>query len=107
MLAPGIQYVQVEPPKASTDALRPDVAGFAGIFERGPILVPRRIEDWGEHRSEFGGFLPIPAAGAGQAFSPLALYGFFQNGGGTALLFRLGSQGMRAATAPVVDPATG
>lgn len=107
MLAPGIRYLEVEPGKPSDDALRPDIAGFAGIFERGPILVARRVEDWGQHLTEFGGFFAVPGTHAGQAFTPLALHGFFQNGGGSAVLFRLASRSMRTARATVCDPATG
>lgn len=107
MLSPGIRYIEAEPDKPSDDALRPDIAGFAGIFERGPVLVARRVEDWGQHLTEFGGFFAVPGTHAGQAYTPLALHGFFQNGGGPAVLFRLASRGMRTARTTVCDPATG
>src|SRR5438552_4720570 len=107
MLAPGIQYVQVPTPKVDNDALRADVAAFAGIFARGPVLVARRIEDWGEQRTTFGGFVTIPGPGRKQALGPLGLYGFFQNQGGTAIVFRLASPKMRASAATAIDPYTG
>ncbi|WP_437727135.1 phage tail sheath subtilisin-like domain-containing protein [Sorangium sp. So ce861] len=107
MRAPGIEFVGPARAPDLSLALRADIAGFAGIFERGPALVPVRVEDWGEYRAMYGGFVPIPGAPGRQALSPLALHGFFQNGGGPCVLFRLASPRMRAATAALTDPATG
>ncbi|WP_437765342.1 phage tail sheath subtilisin-like domain-containing protein [Sorangium sp. So ce281] len=107
MRAPGIEFVGPARAPDLSLALRADIAGFAGIFERGPVLVPLRVEDWGEYRAMYGGFVPIPGTPGRQALSPLALHGFFQNGGGPCVLFRLASPRMRAATAALTDPATG
>ncbi|XYI01028.1 phage tail sheath subtilisin-like domain-containing protein [Sorangium sp. So ce1128] len=107
MRAPGIEFVGPARRPDLALALRADIAGFAGIFERGPVLVPLRVEDWGEYRATYGGFVPIPGAPGRQALSPLALHGFFQNGGGPCVLFRLASPRMRSASAALADPATG
>ncbi|XXY47670.1 phage tail sheath subtilisin-like domain-containing protein [Sorangium sp. So ce269] len=107
MRAPGIELVGPARRPDLALALRADIAGFAGIFERGPALVPRRVEDWGEYRATYGGFVSIPGAPGRQALSPLALHGFFQNGGGPCVLFRLASPRMRSASAALTDPATG
>ncbi|WP_437983206.1 hypothetical protein [Sorangium sp. So ce117] len=107
MRAPGIEFTGPDRRPGPTDALRADIAGFAGIFEHGPVLVSRRVEDWGELRAIYGGFVPIPGAPGRQALSPLALHGFFQNGGTTCIVHRLASPRMRAAKAPLIDPATG
>ncbi|WP_394849946.1 phage tail sheath subtilisin-like domain-containing protein [Pendulispora brunnea] len=118
-LAPGIAFVRAERPQ-DADALRADIVGFAGIFERGPLLVASRIEDLGEFRATFGDLVPIAGATEDQrtrepqlrahrgfALTPLAVHGFFQNGGGTCILFRLASPKMRASSAYVRDFATG
>ena len=107
MIAPGLDFVSNAADRPSTDVLRADIAGFAGVFERGPIFVARRIEDWGEQRTVFGWFFRLRGRRHRQAFGPLALYGFQQNGGGTAVVVRLGSRNMRSAVAAVPDPATG
>ncbi|KYG03518.1 hypothetical protein BE21_04590 [Sorangium cellulosum] len=107
MRAPGIEIVRSARPPGAAAALRADIVGFAGIFERGPALVARRVEDWGEYRAVYGGFVPISGAPRRQALSPLALHGFFQNGGAACVLYRLASPGTRAARAALTDPATG
>src|SRR5262245_55928172 len=106
MLAPGIDYVQARVPKGAGDALRADIVGLAGIFERGPVLLARRVEDWGEQRKIYGDYVRIPGTNK-LAFGPLAAQGFFQNGGATSIFFRLASRGMRAATARFRDFVTG
>ncbi len=106
MLAPGVEIVQEEAPRGSGDALRADIVGFAGILERGPILVPRRVEDWGGFKLEFGGFLPIRGTQR-QALTPLAAYAHFQNRGSTAYVLRWASTATRIGRAEVIDPATG
>lgn len=105
--APGIEVETVVRDRTEADVLRPEIVGFAGLFERGPLFVPRRIDDWGEARAAFGGFFRLPGRRRRHAFGPLALYGFQQNGGSTAVVVRLGGRGMRAARATFMDPATG
>jgi hypothetical protein len=107
VLPPGIEYARAHGTAGQGDALRPDIAGFAGIFERGPALIPVRIEDWGDFRARFGGFVTLWKDGPVQAYGPLALYGFYQNGGGSAIVFRVGSRDMQSAMATVRDPRTG
>jgi uncharacterized protein len=107
MRAPGIELTGPRRRPGTNDAPRADIVGFAGIFERGPVLVPRRVEDAGELHAIYGGLVPIPGAAGGQALSPLALRGFFQNGGATCVVYRLASPAMRAAKARFTDPATG
>jgi hypothetical protein len=106
-LAPGIAFETVHADRGDAGALRADVVGFAGVFMRGPVLVPRRVEDWGDATRLFGGFFQLRGRNRRQALGPLALYGFQQNGGATAVVVRLASPAMRAARATAVDPATG
>jgi hypothetical protein len=107
ILAPGLDFVSIVADRSSTDVLRADIVGFGGVFERGPVFVARRIEDWGGQRAVFGGFFRLRGRGHRQALGPLALYGFQQNGGGTAIVVRVGARDMRPAFATVPDPATG
>ena len=107
LLAPGVNFESIVPDRSSSDVLRADIAGFGGIFERGPLFVAQRIEDWGDQRATFGGFFRLAGRRHLQAFGPLALYGFQQNGGGTAIVVRVGGREMRPALATVPDPASG
>lgn len=116
MQAPGIRLVEEQTRKERGDTLRADVVGLAGVFERGPILAPTRVEDWGEARGVFGGFFRIPGERRRMALGPLALYNHFQNGGGTAVVVRLSSrwrteggseEGARPSYGLFPDPATG
>ncbi|HET7539656.1 MAG TPA: hypothetical protein VFK05_07285 [Polyangiaceae bacterium] len=105
--APGIEFVSAPPERGGSDALRVDVVGFAGVFSRGPILVPRRIDDWRDARRLFGGFFELKGKSRAQAFGPLALYGYQQNGGSAAVVFRLASRFTTAALATAPDIASG
>jgi hypothetical protein len=107
LLAPGVDFRSVQTDQASADVLRPDIFGLAGVFERGPLFVARRIDDWGEQRAEFGGFLRLQGHSGRSAFGPLAMYGFQQNGGGTAIVVRMGGRQTLPALATLPDPASG
>jgi uncharacterized protein len=61
---------------------RSDIAGFAGIAMRGPVLQPVKIESWQQFVSTFGDFIP-------QAYLAYAVYGFFANGGRTCWISRV------------------
>jgi hypothetical protein len=87
---PGVRLVVVPPPPEQ-DALRTDVAVLLGRARRGPLGVPVRVESWPEFRRWFG-----PADGA--AATPFAARGFFENGGRTAWILRVGGPGRAAST---------
>lgn len=106
-LAPGIDFETLAADRAGAEVLRPDIFGLGGVFERGPLFVARRIEDWGQQRATFGGFLRLRGRGRRQAFGPLAAYGFQQNGGGTAIVVRIAGSLSRPALATLPDPASG
>jgi uncharacterized protein len=83
--APGLYYEAV-PPAAAPSALRSDIAGFVGRMRRGPLGVPTRVTGARECQGIFGG--PTPHA---QGDAPLALQGYFDNGGDVAYVVRVGS----------------
>jgi phage tail sheath protein FI len=79
--APGLYFEAVRPPPASSP-LRTDVAGFAGRTRRGPFGTALRVTGWREYLQVFGGLLA-------DADTPLAIQGYFENGGDAAWVVRL------------------
>jgi hypothetical protein len=79
---PGLT-LEVVPPSAEQDVLRTDVAAVLGRTRRGPIGVPVRVESRLDFERWFG---PVD----GSAATPLAVWGFFENGGRTAWVLRVG-----------------
>jgi hypothetical protein len=88
--APGL-YFEAVAPVAEPSPLRSDVAGFAGHTRRGPVGVATRVTGLRECQLVFGGLLP-------NAVTPLALQGYFNNGGDVAYVVRL------LGAAPSGDP---
>ncbi len=79
--APGLYYELVAP-TAEPSPLRSDVAGFAGRTRRGPVGVAVRVAGWRECQMVFGGL-------TADADTPLALRGYFDNGGDVAHVVQL------------------
>lgn len=78
---PGLVFDAMRP-AAEPSPLRTDVAGFIGRTRRGPLGVAVRVTGWREFRQIFGGALA-------DADTPLALQGYFDNGGDVAWIVRL------------------
>jgi len=97
-LAPG---VYVERPDAARPAAAPrtDVAALVGYAERGPLHAPMRVESWRQYAAAFGEF-------AAPGYLPLAVRGFFDNGGRTCHVVRVADRGA-AAPAAAVLPGSG
>ncbi|CAB3778754.1 hypothetical protein LMG28614_00716 [Paraburkholderia ultramafica] len=88
--APGLYYEAITP-VAEPSPLRSDVAGFVGRTWRGPVGVAMRVTGWRECELIFGGLQP-------DANTPIALQGYFDNGGDVAYVVRL------LGPAPADDP---
>jgi hypothetical protein len=61
---------------------RTDVAGFAGVAERGPLFEPVRVTSWAEFTGAFGGHRT-------DAFLAYAVAGFFANEARTCWIVRV------------------
>jgi uncharacterized protein len=90
--APGLDFAVVRQ-AAEPSPLRTDVAGFAGRTRRGPPGLAIRVTGWREYLMMFGGALA-------DADTPMAIQGYFDNGGDVAWIVRLpaASEGVAAAT---------
>lgn len=69
------------PPVVGTNAT--SVAAFVGASDRGPV-VPTLITSWSQYTSLYGGWNTTNSNDL-----PLAVYGFFTNGGGNAYVLRV------------------
>jgi len=100
--APGayLQRYDQRPPALAT--LRTDIAGFAGIAERGPIGVAVAVESFRQFQAVFGNFI-------GGGYLAYCLRGFFENGGKRARVVRVasGDPAKGAAAASYAVPVVG
>lgn len=79
---PGLYFEASDARTPTLDPSRVDVAAFVGIAARGPLHRPVRVESWAEYAAAFGGFLD-------GAYLPMAVDGFFANGGQTCWVVRV------------------
>ncbi len=87
---PGLYFEASDARSTSLAATRVDVAAFVGIAARGPLHRPVRVESWAEYTRAFGGFLD-------GAYLPMAVDGFFANGGLTCWVVRVADPGLARA----------
>ncbi|MBO0868817.1 MAG: phage tail sheath family protein [Micromonosporaceae bacterium] len=92
-MLPGLTVTLAPAPApAVPDPLRTDVAVLLGRTTRGPVGVPVRVASWNEVLQSFG-------PPGGDAATPHALHGFFENGGRVAWVIRVaGSAAQTAGT---------
>lgn len=76
---PGV-HLAVRPPRPRYDAVRLDVAGFAGVASRGPVDTPTAVESWSEYHWLYGD---------GAGLLSRAVRVFFAQGGARAFVCRV------------------
>lgn len=102
-VTPGTYYERVDSGAPAISPVRVDVAGFAGIAERGPVDTPVPVESWRQFQAWFGGFI-------GSGFLAYAVKGFFENGGRRCWIVRVASGDPVDGAAPAgvtIDDAMG
>jgi hypothetical protein len=82
-LAPGVYMEEVSSGSRPIEAVGTAVAAFVGFAERGPLHEPVLVTNWTQFRQNFGDFVD-------GYYLAHAVYGYFQNGGGTAYVVRVG-----------------
>lgn len=83
---PGV-YIDEYAPRAPIQGVSTSTAAFFGIAEKGRIGEPFLVTSLDAFNAEFGG----PVNGATPYYLPLAMDGFFRNGGQTAYVVRVGT----------------
>lgn len=91
-LAPGVYVEEVSMGSKPIEGVSTSTAGLVGVAERGPVNVPQLVTSYGEYQRVFGGRLPLDVfsdSGRAHAYLPLAVEGFFLNGGKRAWVTRV------------------
>src|SRR3954469_5687870 len=81
-LSPGVYVEEVDRGSKPIEGVGTAVAAFVGFAETGPVGTPTLVTNWSQFTTTFGGFIK------GGYLAP-SLYGYFNNGGGTAYVTRL------------------
>lgn len=83
---PGV-YIEEFTPASPIEGVSTSVAAFIGIAEKGPIGEPTFLTSFDAFTEKFGG----PLDGPQPFYLPLAVQGFFTNGGKMAYVIRVGT----------------
>jgi phage tail sheath protein FI len=89
-LSPGVYVEEVQSGARPIEGVGTAVAAFVGFAEQGPFHQPTLVANWNQYVQNFGGFVD-------GAYLPLAVYGYFANGGGAAYIVRIGGAARDAA----------
>lgn len=81
-LSPGVYVEEVDRGSKPIEGVGTAVAAFVGFAEKGPVGYPTLVTNWSQFTTNFGGFV------RGGYLAP-AVYGYFNNGGGTCYVTRL------------------
>lgn len=81
---PGV-YIDEFAPAAPIEGVSTSIAAFIGLAARGPVAAPTLVTSIDAFTATFGG----PRGGAVPYWLPLAVDGFFRNGGTTAFVVRV------------------
>lgn len=81
--APGVYIEEVAGGARPIEGVGTSVAAFVGFTEKGPVGAAVRVTNWSQYQETFGSFIRT-------GYTPLAVYGFFQNGGGNCYVIRVG-----------------
>jgi phage tail sheath protein FI len=91
-LSPGVYVEEVDKGSKPIEGVGTAVAGFVGFAGVGPTNKPTFIANWTQYANVFGGFVP-------GAYLAHAVYGYFNNGGGSCYVLRLPTGGAEGPTA--------
>ena len=82
--SPGVYVKELPGGSKPIEGVGTAIAAFIGMTEKGPTGAATMISNWGDYTRTFGGFV-------GGYATPLAVYGYFDNGGGRAYIVRTNS----------------
>ena len=90
--SPGVYVEEMEAGARPIEGVGTAVAAFVGLAGAGPFNAPTLVTNWSQFTSTFGDFVE-------GSYLHLAVYGYFQNGGGTAYVVRIGGNGAASPAA--------
>ena len=105
-LSPAVYAEEVDTGSKPIEAASTSTAGMLGVCERGPQDVPVLVTNSGDYARLFGGLLDLSEFGA-NAYLPLAVDGFFRNGGRRLFISRVASSTAGPAAMTLFDRGDG
>ncbi len=81
-LSPGVYVEEVDKGSKPIEGVATSIAGFVGFAEKGPVNYPTFVANWNQFAQTFGEFMP-------GGYLAHAVYGYFNNGGGSCYVTRL------------------
>ncbi len=97
-LSPGVYVEEMEAGSRPIEGVATSIAAFVGLAKTGPVNTPTLVSNWTQFSQTFGDFLE-------DSYLAHAVYGYFNNGGGSAYIVRIGASG--DAAAPAIPAAKG
>jgi phage tail sheath protein FI len=95
-LSPGVYVQEVSSGSKPIEGVGTAVAAFVGLTEKGPANTPTLVTNWTQFSQVFGDFVE-------GSYLAHAVYGYFLNGGGSAYVVRIGSDGDAAQPSAVAE----
>jgi len=92
-LSPGVYVEELEAGSRPIEGVGTAVAAFVGFASDGPFHTPTLVTNWSQFTSTFGGFTE-------GSYLAHAVYAYFNNGGGSAYVVRVGRDGQGGGEAP-------
>ena len=83
-LSPGVYVEEVEAGSRPIEGVATSVAAFVGLAKFGPVNTPTLVTNWTQYVQTFGDFMD-------GSYLAHAVYGYFNNGGGSAYIVRVGA----------------
>jgi phage tail sheath protein FI len=99
-LSPGVYVEEVDSGSRPIEGVGTAVAAFAGLAQQGPFNEPTLVTNWSQYTQVFGDFVE-------GSYLAHAVYGYFQNGGGSCYVVRVGGNGNGASPAARGELTTG
>jgi Bacteriophage tail sheath protein len=99
-LSPGVYVEEVDSGSRPIEGVGTAVAAFAGLAQQGPFNEPTLVTNWSQYTQIFGDFVE-------DSYLAHAVYGYFQNGGGSCYVVRVGGNGNGAAPSARGELTTG
>ena len=94
-LSPGVYVEEVDSGSRPIEGVGTAVAAFVGLAQQGPVNEPTLVTNWSQFTQKFGEFME-------GSYLAHAVYGYFLNGGGSAFVVRIGTDGAAPAAPAAV-----
>ena len=101
-LTPGVYVEEVPSANKPIEGVSTSIAAFVGLAPGGPVNTPMRISNWTQFSKIYGDpNEPDNGPFMDGAYLAHSVYGFFQNGGTTCWIVRVGDDGSTNGRGPV------